>query len=376
MNKNILIWYWIFTKRLFRRYSFILILCLIPVLIPIANFAMKQESGVVNIALCSEDKCDISEKIINDLLNGKSVLKYKVYKTREEAVAAVNKNDADTAWIFNENFENNLKAYAADESAKPFVTIIVRENTIPLQLVREKLFSAMYPYISYEMYLDFMNNSILNDRNISQKINDEYNDISISGNLIEFKKIASGEKAETDNYLVAPLRGLLAMVIMLCGLASAMYYLKDRSEGKYDWLSHKKRIIPAFGSCLAGIALSAAAVFWALLFADISVKIWQEICAMILYIASATGFCMVLCGIYHSDIKLGASIPFFMIIILVFCPIFFRVKFLPFVKYLIPTYYYLNAVYSVKYLLYMVIYCIASYALAYILCFNAKNKCF
>ena len=124
---------------------------------------------------------------------------------------------------------------------------------------------------------------------------------------------------------------------------------------------------PAFGSCLSAISVSAVAVLSGLFFAKLSTGFWREILSMILYIASATGFCLVLCVLFRSAAKLGSTLPFFMIIMLIFCPIFFSVNFLPLIKYLIPAFYYLSAIHNAKYLLYMIIYCIGAYSLAFFL---------
>ena len=65
----------------------------------------------------------------------------------------------------------------------------------------------------------------------------------------------------SDSYLIMPVRGLLAILIMLCGFASVLVFLNDKSNGKFDWLTLQKQILPGFAQCLSGILLSAFAVF-------------------------------------------------------------------------------------------------------------------
>ena len=54
-------WFCMLTKRLFHQWSFLLILCMIPLVIPVANIAMNEDSGVFRVALYSEDKGEKAE---------------------------------------------------------------------------------------------------------------------------------------------------------------------------------------------------------------------------------------------------------------------------------------------------------------------------
>jgi len=357
-----------FNKRLFRRYSFVLILLLIPVLIPVAGLMMSQGSGIMNVGLCNINKNNqISQEIIQKLTNEESALKFKIYSSENEIRRAVETKEIDTAWVFGGNFDEDLIDFADGKTSKAFVSVISQEDSIPLQLSREKLYAALYPYISYEIYSDFVKNSVVGESVNDKLIRDTYNKMQPNDKIVELKKLNSNEKVQTNDYLVTPLRGLLAIVMMFCGFAAVMYFLRDQAEGKYDWLSYKKRMAPAFGSCLAAISVSAVAVLLGLFFAKLSTGFIREILSMVLYIIAATGFCLILCTIFRSAAKLGATLPFFMIIMLIFCPIFFSVNFLPIIRYLIPTYYYLNAIYNARFLLYMFIYCVAVYGIAFIL---------
>ena len=71
-----------------------------------------------------------------------------------------------------------------------------------------------------------------------------YEATKIEGRLFEFSTV-DGEPAtdllENASYLTSPVRGLLAVVVTLCGLAGAMYAKQDEKLGTFSWMPEKKR---------------------------------------------------------------------------------------------------------------------------------------
>lgn len=368
--KRLLMWYIMFSKRLFKRYSFIVILLMIPVLIPVAKTAMSEDSGMVTVALCMEDSTDeTAAEVIKTLTEEESVVRYRVFDEKDAAIEAVRKSEVDAVWIFSEDLRSKIEAFATRQSKKPFVDVIQREETTSLGLAREKLYGAMYSYIAFDVlkgysYMKFTTPMELPERTLEQMYlgTDEY------GDIINIKRLDSDEVVTLNkNFLTIPLRGLLSLVIMLCGMASAMYFIRDCAEGKFDWLSPKKRLAPAFGSCLAATSAASIAVFLALFISGIFESLGREVLSMFLYMIASAGFSLVLCVLFSSAGKLGATIPFFMIVMIVLCPIFFNLNFLKPIQHMLPPYYYLLSLYNDNYITYMLCYCIGIYVLVYIL---------
>ena len=182
----------------------------------------------------------------------------------------------------------------------------------------------------------------------------------------EFINEGYAQNNENINYLNAPIRGMLSLLVILATLAAGMYFLADQEEGRYDWMSYEKRLRPAFGSCFAAATLSGIAVLVAVMLSGIRTAIWIELIAMMLFILSATGFGFLMATIFRSPGKLGASLPFFIISMLALCPIFFNVKMLPAIRLLLPPTYYLRSVYEPRYLGYAVVYTVSVYALTFV----------
>ena len=199
------------------------------------------------------------------------------------------------------------------------------------------------------------------------EIKEGYDEAIGGGNIVELEKLDSSTKTNSTTYLTAPMRGILSLIVVLCGLAAVMYYQTDRENGTYDWLPTKKHIL--FGLATTGSAVfdCAAIAVISLMFSGLFTVWYVELISSLLFVTATTAFCTVIGCLTRKASTTAHIIPFVMIILLVISPIFFNLKSLSAIQSLIPTYYYLYAVYDPSYLLYMVFYSAISFFLAFIL---------
>ena len=233
--KKLFLWYVMLTKRLFRKFSFLILLCCIPLLIFASNYAMSGESGVMTIILCSEDDSAEVDKIINSLLNEDSVIRFKAIDNLESALSEVKNHKADAVWCFTDDFEEKMEQYAKHESSRPLITVYEREDNIPLQLSHEKLYGAIYSNFSYEVYENFVYTQLVDKNTVSEEeVSEYFYGTKERDDIIKLEKTDDEVKNNTM-YLLTPLRGIMSIMVVLCGLAAAMYFLKDKREGKYNY---------------------------------------------------------------------------------------------------------------------------------------------
>ncbi len=363
------VWFFMLSKRLLHQWSFIVLLCMIPIIVPLTNIAMSQESGVVRIALCHEGDDASASKIISSLMDYDGIILFSTTDSEEEAREDVSNHTVDAAWIFPGSFSEKLDAFTAYKSTEPFVEVIEREPSLSVSLAREMLFGAIYKDVSFSIYKNFSYSEIVKEDVVSESVVKQYYDVlHRRGDIISIEKLNSGKTTKKEsNYLTAPIRGILALMILLCTLTAAMHFLKEQSEGRFDWLPMKRRLAPALASCLSAACLSAATVLLTIHFSNISTGFINELISILLYVASCTGFCMVLSILFRSPGRFGALIPGLILITLVLSPIFFNMKILRPIQLMLPAHYYLNSVYNVKYYLYTIYYCIVTYALGFLL---------
>ena len=364
-----LIWYRMLTKRLLKKFSFVVILLIIPIIVLCTkNVLVGQESSIVKVALFKEDNSVISQRIIKSLTEKDSIIEFTEYDTRDKAENMLKNNSVDAVWVFNKDLDESVDKYSLRKITEPFIEVLQREENVTLQLSREMLYGELYSDLSYYVYKNYIKQNVAIDKDISDEVYRQYyNGNERNGDIVKIEYFNSDKPVNETNYLLAPIRGLLALIVVLCSLASAMYFLKDQQEGKFDYLSPKKRYIPAFAYTLSAATLSAFAVILAVFLSGVSTGVLNEIITMVLYVLASTAFCLCFCMVFKSYGKLGATIPALIILMLVLSPVFFEINVLVPIKILLPSYYYLNAVYNVEFVFLMMIYAVIMFVISYLL---------
>ena len=194
-----------------------------------------------------------------------------------------------------------------------------------------------------------------------------YEEMPRNEDIIEIKVLNSKNAAVTDEFLTGPVRGIMSVILVLAALAGAMYFLKDKAQGKYDWLSFRGKMAPAFASCFTASFFAGVAVCVSICVSPFSSGILRESLRMLLLLIASAGFALNFCVIFKSYGKLGAVIPCLMLALIILSPIFINLGSLKVFQLLIPTYYYLKIEFDKMYILYMLIYIIGVYLSAILL---------
>lgn len=346
------------SKRLFKKSSFWIILCLVPALTAGMRLALREESGVACIAIYQENpQDDLTAEIIRQLTDEKTILRYVFCETEDDAKAMVVGGKADSAWIFPKDLRAEMEQAAFGKSVEPVVTVVEHEERVTLVLTREILSSILYPYYSYEVYRDFVRNDCGLDELSDEELLETYNETKMEENLFRIT-LLDGTEWEDKGYLLTPARGMLALWLTLCGLASSMYFMQDEQEGIFDRMPLQQRLWAAFGMQAVllcdGIVVLLAAVEVGGLFVSWSV----EVLSAVLFsccVAALANLMRLLC---RTPERLGSAIPILLLAMAAFCPVFVDIRGWRTVKLLLPPYYYLKAIRDSCYLWGMAVYAV------------------
>lgn len=378
--------YFILSKRLLRKPGFVAILLLVPVLVAAMGIAARNgDSGVVTIALAMQDNDDtIANEIVDGLTGEDSLIRFERCDSPADASALVEEGSADAAWIFNDDLQRRIAKFAGHtHQNNAFVAVIQREESVFLRLSHEKLNAALYPYISMAVYSDYVLDNVVNISELSEEeIREFYLSVNAEGaDLFDFVYAdpdgEGGEIADTSgaNFLVSPLRGLLAIMVVLGGVAVAMFYMQDEARGAFDRLPRGTGFSFSAVYHSAAVIMVAVVVFIALLMTKMTVGAAYELLALFIFCMCTVGFCICL-RLLLRDIRLfGAVVPILIVVMAVLCPIFFKAPNIPIVQYLLPTYYYIRAFSSTRFVWYMAIYTAVLFVVAFALhSLRAKQK--
>ena len=202
--KKFLLWFYMLSKRLLHKISFVILICSIPLLVYFANTSMQGESGILRISLCTEKGNLGAEDIITNLTEKESVMLFQKTYSLDEAKKSLEMKKVDAIWYFESDFNQKVEDYATGKNTKPFIRVYEREDNIPLKLSREKLFGSVYGKLSYYMFKDFVYTDLVSYEDVSEsKVKEYYEQMDRGSDLVEIRKIANKEKTDkkTRNFL-------------------------------------------------------------------------------------------------------------------------------------------------------------------------------
>lgn len=370
--------YFILSKRLLKKPGFVAILLLVPILVAAMTIMAKNgDSGIVTVALVAEDKKDATaNEIIAKLTADKSLIRFKTCKSDDEAVAMVEDGSADAAWIFKADFDNQIRDFInLMHTRNAPVKIVQREESVSLRLSHEKLNTVLYPYLTRAIYNHSLTSSSEVDASklSKEEIDAFYDEIDAEGeDLFEFVysnavgNPSEPEDKDSSSLILSPLKGLLAIMILLSGIAVSMFYMQDEARGVFDRFPRGTGFSFSLIYHAAAVVMVGIAAFIALAVTGIAPN-WYELPILLLYCACTVGFCMCLRMII-GDIRLfGTLAPLLIVVTAVLCPIFIAAPGVPAVQIFLPTFHYMISFTNKFFILYMGIYTAVLYLLAFAL---------
>ncbi len=350
-------------KRLLRKKSYIIILCMIPVIVFGLKLISERHSGIVRIAMVNQGSDDAAG-IIDELLNKDSVFLFSEAPDEETGTEWLKDNRIDAVWVFPKDYNVKTGDFADRliTSEKPdkggddrVVTVIEREDNVLLSLSRLELFGALYSDLSYSLF----------DRYISIRFNGgvdagtdvrRYYDNDVNTNELFDYRNSNDDNGMSSNYLIAPLRGILLLIVLLCGLAAAMYYRDDMDKEIFVWMPVGNRWVFEHVYLLTALINGALVVFITFLLTGLVESIAKEIILMLIFIPASCCFCCIVRRLTFNLRSLATLIPILMLAMLVICPVFIYIRELHPLQILCPPFYYLMALNDAKYLNFFVIY--------------------
>ena len=260
--KRGLLYFFMLEKRFFKKPAFLLLLFTIPLLAFCLKNVSGEESGILSIGLYQEEiEDDAVQEVIEALLQKESVIHFERVESEESGRERVQKRELDALWIFREDFQDKIEGILTGEEGEAPILSVEQEDTVVLQLSRVKLFGEAYGNVAYPIYRNFVRQYW--GESVSEE---ELQRIFAEGSGMQKMFYTVYEKVGTDrpeqHYMTAPLRGMLALWILLAGLAANLFFLRDVADGVMDAVPGRKREMQSWGYEFAAMLPAAAAVFF------------------------------------------------------------------------------------------------------------------
>lgn len=346
--RNVLTWYGLLTRRFIRKKMYTFLLFCIPLLVFAMQLAAKEESGILHILLvCSEEAEEETISLVDELIGKKGMIYYERETDQDSAWERVSADQADGAWIFPDNFSASVDAFVQGK-APAVIHIYEREDTIPLQLAREQLFGTLYPRLSEALSKNYLEEKgIFEDmtqEEAGQAFSEAYEGLLVEESIFRFVYLdqeSADIRQDSFSYLTAPLRGMLAVMVLLCGMAVTLFYMQDEEKGLFQWMPIRYPAVFPLLYVLTGIFPSALAAYIALLLSGTFTSWGREGGLLLLYLLGVGGFCQILRCILGRIRRFAAAIPIILILCVALCPVFIGFRPCPALQQLLPPYTYL-----------------------------------
>ena len=370
-------------KRLYKKATFVVLLLSIPLLVLAYNATAQEDSGILTIALASRSSdVDTLTRRVWDDLQGSQLILYVECESAELATEMVRRGAADTAWIFEADLENKIYDFAARRNRQnAFVTIVEPEDRVMLKLLREVLSGTLFPHCSPALYLGYLRENAPELEHLSDgQLLEYYENAGFDENLFIITDIEGNPSVqeEKENYLLSPLRGMLAVVVVLAGLASAMYYIRDEEVGTFALVNQRVKPLVELGCQMIGNINVLTVVLISLAVTKQTAAFGRELALMLIYGLCVAAFSMLVRRLTGSVRGLSMVTPMLVVAMLAVCPVFFDLGMMRQVQLLLPpTYFVLGAV-NDQYIWYMAGYTLLCWMLCGLLDFllNGRGRSF
>lgn len=363
MIRDMFVRIWLLQKRLLKRKSFFLLLCLAPLLAAGVGRLSGEPAGIAVIALylpqestaaqentaAQEDA--VAQEIAQRIFDGESVLRYLPCENEKEARAYVESGEADAAWIFAKDMGERLAELADRRRVRPVVTVLERSDSVPLILGREILTAAIYPAFSYAVYEGYVREELGMEEMTEEELRAAYERVAVEGSLFQlaYPDRTTGE-AEDYGYVQAPLRGILAIWFTFCGLASALWFMRDEEKGVYERIPVAKRLFSSYMACAVFLADASVVMLFGVKLSGVFTDWKREVVSCVVFAACVTVFSNFLRLLCRTPQRLGMLLLPLGALMLALCPVFLNLQHFRAGKMLLPPWYYLQSVHDTRYL--------------------------
>ncbi len=344
-------------KRLLKKGGFLLMLFLAPLLAAGVGRLSAESAGIATIALYLPEGDTAAAEISERLLDGEGVMRYLPCGDGEEACLAVENGEADAAWIFSEDLTEEIGELAAKRRVRPVVTVVQRQDSVPLILGREILSSAIYPSFSYAVYEGYVRDELGLEEMTEEELRRGYESVAVEGSLFQmvYPDKMPGE-TEDFTYVQAPLRGILAIWLTFVGLAASLYFMQDEARGVYGRVSVSRRLSVSYIAGAAFLLDGALVLLLSCKLAGVFTDWKREAASCAVFAACVLAFSNLLRMLCRTPRRLGMLFLPLLAAMLVLCPVFLNIQQGRAGKLLLPPWYYLQSIHNMRYLYEMAVY--------------------
>lgn len=343
------VWILKYNKRFLRQKVFLFLLLVMPVSTFLFAAIVNRDDSSIRVGIVYTDDSSLGGRIGQELLKHRGIVRFCQMNSDEELRQAIGQGEIECGYSFPKDMGEKYQAKQYAGVIKQYF----RRGSMLYTIAREVMLTGIFRQYAEDLAVSYMYESdLFQTRNItSQEISEHYNQ-NINDQTTFTLAFNDSTKVESKlkDYLVAPIRGCMSLLILLAGFCGLSLYQKDRYceipiafAGKMrNWFSVLSISIPVCLVSIAGIISEMAC--------GIGFLSLKEIVYLFIYDIIIVLFCNLLSFTRVREGMLWVSALTYVCICAVLTPVFFDMSVLvPGIKpfsYVCLTNYFLVAVFG------------------------------
>ena len=366
-------------KRLFRQLTYMILLLIIPLSALALRVFTASGGHLIKVAVYADvEKDAFSKQLVDELSSIREEFHIELYESSEAAIDDLRDGVVDEAWIIPDDLGETFERMARGRHPKHPIEIYVRENTVTHLMMREILQGYAFKVFAPDVYFNYLQDTFApNTPGIADVLTGMPSDSDTEagvgspltaerknfysrvpkGSLFEYSYV-DGDSDNDINFLLAPVRGFLAIILAVTSLAASIYYLEDEKNGLFIYWHSRVPNLRALGYYGVVMINSSLLVLISLYMAGVGGNVFREILLLILYDLALILFSMIIRKLLGRIKTIGVSMPIIVMMFILLSPVLIDLKNMRPIQKLVPTFHYLTGVHSDRSLLNLAIYCV------------------
>lgn len=319
--KNYLYLLWILSKRLMRSPGFLFALLWLPISLLILYSVEKKSGAEAEAAVfASGDKFALD--IEKSLLEYQGFIRFRACKDQEEVRKRVASGKAECGYILGPGIHQGMEA----GDIQKLVTVYRPPNSRLAGVINEIVFAKILGTYSPEFYLSYVEAALGKEGEdeavIRKKAQEYYQEYLNNGSTFRFQ-FYGGEEAvyEEADIHVIPVRGLMAVMIFLCGLCGLGDWKECKNNNRFFFTKHLWTVKTA--SLFLPMAFAAAVGLSCLYLTGNGKSVFLELEHMAAYLLLLEAFFLAADCFMRTGEAVYGIFPFAAMISLLLPPVFF-----------------------------------------------------
>lgn len=307
--KKLLIWSELVLKRLLLKKGFIALILALPLLGGFAAYwGGRHTTGVEAGLLKSADPT--ASQAIDGLLANEGLFHFILFQDAEAMLEAVKTRQLETAFIFAPDMTARLQR----QENRDLIRLIRAPSTVTHGMAAEVVFAEVLEAASSVVLLrDIVAESgafPAGEEAVSAEIITRYEQYRREGGTYRFSyEYLEGEPVTRSGIPLFPVKGLLAIFLMLTAWINVLSWYRDQEEGLYNAFSTSRRWLAGLIAVLLPVFIMTLAGFGLLLFVYPPNQALRELLWLSLYGVALSLFLYGAKLFFPTPIAYGALLP-------------------------------------------------------------------